>query len=225
SYRQWSQAVAEYARRRPEERAYWEDLLADLDEAPVLRQDTGALVDAHVTLDASRTAQLLGDCQRVHGTRVDEFLLAAFTQALADVTGRPVQHLMVEGHGREDFEPGLDVSRTLGWFTTLHPVRVETYDDARRTLASVKDGLRTVPGKGLGHGALCGYDRPLPRVCFNYLGRLDAATGPWQITTEPGGDWSHPDNLLPYAVTATGMVSEGQLRFTLSCRLPEPDAR
>ncbi|MFF0212639.1 amino acid adenylation domain-containing protein [Streptomyces althioticus] len=225
SYRQWSQAVAEYARRRPEERAYWENLLTDLDEAPVLRQDTGALVDAHVTLDASRTAQLLGDCHRVYGTRVDEFLLAAFTLALADVTGRPVQHLMVEGHGREDVEPGLDVSRTLGWFTTLHPVRVETYDDARRTLASVKDGLRAVPGKGLGHGPLCGYDRPLPRVCFNYLGRIDAATGPWQITTEPGGDWSHPDNLLPYAVTATGMVSEGRLRFTLSCRLPEPDAR
>ncbi|MFE2387730.1 amino acid adenylation domain-containing protein [Streptomyces althioticus] len=225
SYRQWSQAVAEYARRRPEERAYWENLLTDLDEAPVLRQDTGALVDAHVTLDASRTAQLLGDCHRAYGTRVDEFLLAAFTLALADVTGRPVQHLMVEGHGREDVEPGLDVSRTLGWFTTLHPVRVETYDDARRTLASVKDGLRAVPGKGLGHGPLCGYDRPLPRVCFNYLGRIDAATGPWQITTEPGGDWSHPDNLLPYAVTATGMVSEGRLRFTLSCRLPEPDAR
>ncbi|GCB51303.1 non-ribosomal peptide synthetase/type I polyketide synthase [Streptomyces sp. NL15-2K] len=182
-------------------------------------------MDADVTLDTSRTAQLLGDCQRAHGTGVDEFLLAAFTLALSDVTGRPVQHLMVEGHGREDIAPGLDVSRTLGWFTTLYPVRVETYDDARRTLASVKDGLRAVPGKGLGHGPLCGYDRPLPRVCFNYLGRLDSATGPWQVATEPGGDWSHPDNLLPYAVTATGMVSEEQLRFTLSCRLPEPDAR
>ncbi|MDQ1015676.1 non-ribosomal peptide synthetase/type I polyketide synthase [Streptomyces afghaniensis] len=225
SYRQWSQAVAEYGRQRPEETAYWENLLADLDEAPVLRQDTGVSVDTEVTLDAHRTGQLLGDCRRVHGTRVDEFLLAAFTRALADLTGLPVQHLMVEGHGREDIAPGLDVSRTLGWFTTLHPVRVEVHDDPGRLLASVKDGLRAVPGKGLGHGPLYGYDRLLPRVCFNYLGRLDPGTGPWQVTGEPGGDWSHPDNLLPYIVTATGMVTAGQLRFTLSCRLPEPDAR
>ncbi|CAL9553974.1 amino acid adenylation domain-containing protein [Streptomyces sp. enrichment culture] len=225
SYRQWSQAVAEYARRRPEERAYWENLLADHDPAAVLLQDTGVPLDIDVTLDTARTAQLLGDCRRAYGTRVDEFLLAAFTLALTDVTGRSVQHLMVEGHGREDIAPGLDVSRTLGWFTTLHPVRVETYDDVRRTLASVKDGVRAIPGKGLGHGALCGYDRSLPRVCFNYLGRQDSATGPWQVASEPAGDWSRPDNLLPYAVTATGMVSEGKLRFTLSCRLPESDTR
>ncbi|MEY9995640.1 amino acid adenylation domain-containing protein/non-ribosomal peptide synthase protein (TIGR01720 family) [Streptomyces sp. V4I8] len=225
SYRQWSQAVADHARQRPDETAYWENLLADLDEAPVPLRDTGVSVDSEITLDARRTGLLLGDCQRVHGTRVDEFLLAAFTRALADLTGRPVHHLMVEGHGREDIAPGLDVSRTLGWFTTLHPVRAETHDDPGRTLATVKDGLRAVPGKGVGYGPLCGYDRPLPRVCFNYLGRLDTGnTGPWQVADEPGGEWSDPANLLPYAVTATGMVTAGRLRFTLSCRLPEPDA-
>ncbi|NVK82657.1 condensation domain-containing protein, partial [Streptomyces morookaense] len=132
--------------------AYWNDLLADLDEAPVLRQDTGTSVEVGISLDAERTALLLDSCQRAFGTRIDEFLLAAFGQALTGLTGRSISHLMVEGHGREEFDAQTDVSRTVGWFTTLHPVRLEVCDDPADTLKSVKDGLRAVPDKGIGYG-------------------------------------------------------------------------
>ncbi|MEU7168290.1 amino acid adenylation domain-containing protein, partial [Streptomyces morookaense] len=226
SYRQWTHAVTTYARNHPEQHAYWNDLLADLDEAPVLRQDTGTSVEVGISLDAERTALLLDSCQRAFGTHIDEFLLAAFGQALTGLTGRSISHLMVEGHGREEFDAQTDVSRTVGWFTTLHPVRLEVCDDPADTLKSVKDGLRAVPDKGIGYGPLVGYERELPRVCFNYLGRLDAeGDGDWQVADEPSGVWMHEDNRLPYTVSMTGMVVGGRLRFTLLGRLPQQDAR
>ncbi|MER6306840.1 amino acid adenylation domain-containing protein [Streptomyces sp. NPDC001657] len=225
SYRQWTEAVTAHAERNTDERTHWEEVLADLGDQPVL-QDTGVPVETVLTLDEDRTAQLLDDCQRTYRTRVDEFLLAAFAQALSDLTGRTVSHLMVEGHGREELDEAMDISRTLGWFTTLYPVRLTTSDEPAAALTSVKESLRAVPGKGLGYGPLLGYDRALPRACFNYLGRLDTAGDSlWEPTGEPAGAWSHPDNRLPYTISAVGMVSDGRLRFTLHSRLPHEDAQ
>ncbi|MET9647510.1 non-ribosomal peptide synthetase/type I polyketide synthase [Streptomyces syringium] len=224
SYRQWTDTVAAHAERHTDERGYWEGLLADMDEAPVLRQDTGVPVEIGISLDAERTALLLGECQRAYGTRIDEFLLTTFGQALAELTGRSVGHLMVEGHGREELDTGADVSRTVGWFTTLYPVRLEAGGAPADALKSVKESVRAVPAKGIGFGPLVGYARELPQVCFNYLGRLDADEGgDWQTVDGPSGDWLHEANLLPYAVSAAGMVVGGRLRFTLLSRLPRQD--
>ncbi|MGH8795065.1 MAG: amino acid adenylation domain-containing protein, partial [Stackebrandtia sp.] len=220
SFRQHTRAVAAHARRRGDERGYWEDVLSDLRDVP---DSSDPETETKIDVDAEHTALLLRDCQRVYGTRVDEFLLAAFAQALADTTGEPVNHVMLEGHGREEIDEATDVGRTLGWFATLYPVRLQARDDVIDTLKSVKDVVRAVPDRGVSFGPLAGYRRRLPRIGFNYLG--DSGTGDafWQIGDGPSGDWSHEDNALPYAINAVGMIVGGRLRFTLRCRTSPQD--
>ncbi|AUX48175.1 peptide synthetase [Sorangium cellulosum] len=116
--------------------------------------------------------------------RVDEVLLAAFAGALAQWTGDPAVRVDLEGHGRDALDE-LDLSRTVGWFTSLYPVRLEVPADAtpERALKALKEQLRAAPRGGATYGVLryLGEDeratrlreRPAPQVRFNYLGRWD----------------------------------------------------
>lgn len=93
--------------------------------------------------------------------------------------------MQVEGHGREDLFDDLDLSRTVGWFTSLYPVRLTPGHDLGQSIKTIKEQLRAVPDKGLGHGLL----RYLgdadvrdqlrraaqARVTFNYLGQFDTS--------------------------------------------------
>jgi non-ribosomal peptide synthase protein (TIGR01720 family) len=96
----------------------------------------------------------------------------------------------MEGHGRTDLLPDIDVSRTVGWFTTFWPVRFELKKDPLPTevLQTVREQLRAIPGDGLGYGVLRyltadqGLTReltssPAPEIVFNYLGHQRASRG------------------------------------------------
>jgi amino acid adenylation domain-containing protein/non-ribosomal peptide synthase protein (TIGR01720 family) len=147
-----------------------------------------------VRLDAEQTRALLVDVPGVYRTQINDVLLAALGRVLADWTGRKRVLVDLEGHGREELFEGVDLSRTVGWFTTIFPVALdvgipdmETYRDRdwARTLKSVKEQLRAVPGRGLGYGALRYLTEAgelaggaQPQISFNYLGQFD-----WPSTT------------------------------------------
>jgi non-ribosomal peptide synthase protein (TIGR01720 family) len=86
----------------------------------------------------------------------------------------------MEGHGREDVIDGVDLSRTVGWFTTLFPVALDVVDgDWREQIKAVRRQLRAIPNNGFGFGALRYLGRltvggPDPQVSFNYLGQWDS---------------------------------------------------
>ncbi|MDE9590944.1 condensation domain-containing protein, partial [Xenorhabdus bovienii] len=87
--------------------------------------------------------------------------------ALQETFDQPVNPILLEGHGREAIDNTIDVSETVGWFTTLYPVRLEHQADMVDTLIYTKEMLRTVPNKGIGYGALqqAGYlDGDLPAI-------------------------------------------------------------
>ncbi|HEY8371301.1 MAG TPA: amino acid adenylation domain-containing protein [Pseudonocardiaceae bacterium] len=222
SYRQWGEFLAEYAQQRTEERSYWDTV--SVPEPDVLLDPVRAPYETELEFDEDLTRQLLHECQRMFRTRANEFLLAAFAHALTALTGRPEHGVVLEGHGREDLADGIDVTRTVGWFTTLFPCRLVTADDPVETLKATKENLRAIPANGLGYGLLVGHDRSLPRVCFNYLGQVDGGDGDhWRITGERGGQAMHPDNVLPYTVNLAGMVVGGRLQFRLTSRLTPDD--
>ncbi len=177
--RQWAQLLAA---AKPDEAAYWQSVHSGPDPRlghrpldPVL--DTAATARRlRLELTAERTAALLA---HPHAD-VRELLLTALAEAL----GRP-QLVALEGHGREQLAEGADLSRTVGWFTSVYPVRLEP-GGLRRT----KELLRAVPGNGIGYGILRHLDPesglaglPVPQVGFNYLGRFGD-------TTDTGGDWA-----------------------------------
>ncbi|MEW2527591.1 amino acid adenylation domain-containing protein [Streptomyces sp. NPDC047071] len=212
SVRRWAHAlVAEAASaRRLAELPYWRQVLDGPD--PVLGSraidpavDTLSTVDTlEVVLPTEVTEALLTALPETFRGGANDGLLAAL--ALAVVRWRqyrdiaePSVLLRVEGHGREESViPGADLSRTMGWFTTMFPARLDLggcdLDEAfaggpaaGAVVKAVKEQLLSVPDRGIGFGLLrytnqdTGAElggRPLGQVAFNYLGRFSSADMP-----------------------------------------------
>jgi non-ribosomal peptide synthase protein (TIGR01720 family) len=129
---------------------------------------------------------------------------------------------MLEGHGREILDETLDTSRTVGWFTTAYPVRLESSSQLDESIKRIKEKLRNIPNKGIGFGALRSEltSFALPAIGFNYLGQFDSASGDWQVMDEESGQSIHSDNQSSRLMDINGMVAQGQLRFMVTSRLP-----
>src|SRR5690606_9134865 len=103
--------------------------------------------------------------------------------ALETVFGLNKALIALEGHGRENIGTDIDVSRTIGWFTTVYPVLLDLqhHEDIIRQLVAVKEVLHRVPNKGIGYGILrylSGKDYNLqPQLSFNYLGDFGSSAG------------------------------------------------
>ncbi|QEV63994.1 non-ribosomal peptide synthetase [Streptomyces spectabilis] len=230
SFRRWTQLLDRAGFEA--DRAYFQRPLPAVDE-PVGRR---ALSDADtvarerirtVSVDAEVTAALLGEIPAKFHAGVNDVLLTGLAVALArwrrDLgQDQTFAHIELEGHGREGqfvadavgFEP--DLSRTVGWFTTLFPVTVDPGAAPDPTapahlaaaLKAVKEDLARVPSNGVSYGALryladTAFDAPAPQVLFNYLGRFDAgAAGDWQLahTTGQLGEKRDPAMRLPRAL-------------------------
>ncbi|HEU0079301.1 MAG TPA: amino acid adenylation domain-containing protein, partial [Longimicrobiaceae bacterium] len=190
SFRAWARRLAEHGTSPAAEAElpHWLSL-AD-GPAPRLPTDLaggenteGRARTVTVFLPEAETAALLRDVPAAYRTQVADVLLAALARAFARWTGNRSLLLDLEGHGREPLFADVDPSRTVGWFTSVFPVRLDAADDPAELLRSTKETLRAVPRKGVGFGVLRWLGAPetrerlaaLPRpeVQLNYLGRFD----------------------------------------------------
>ncbi|MFJ9362915.1 amino acid adenylation domain-containing protein [Nocardia sp. NPDC101769] len=250
SYREFSRRMAERA-GSAEVRAqhdYWRDQLAAPDPAigrriPYPHTDTwSSLRVATALTPVEVTARLLATLTRDEGVR--ELLLTALTITLASWRRERAQDpahgalLALEGHGRADDLLGTDTSNTLGWFTTVFPIRLgagRTVDAeraeqdpaaARALLESVTAHLSATPNQGLDYGLLRYTTRVPelatarhPQIEFNYLGRVDLGghdTRSWSLLTGPLNEAlpldPEPDLPLRYAldvIAGIGSAPEG----------------
>jgi amino acid adenylation domain-containing protein/non-ribosomal peptide synthase protein (TIGR01720 family) len=237
SFQQWAERLDAYARTPAirEEAAYWLGLPWErVSRLPVDLpggEDTeGSARMVRVELDEEETRTLLREAPRVWRTHVDEVLLAAVAEAFRRWTGAPCLRVDLEGHGREDVLEGLDVSRTVGWFTSLYPVLLETGDGRKPEsgLQSVKEALRRIPGRGLGFGLLRYLTRepeltarlralPEAEVSFNYLGQFDnvlPAESPLALTSESVGPTQDPRGRRSHRIGINAFVSGGRLQVS-----------
>nr|WP_156757156.1 non-ribosomal peptide synthetase [Actinokineospora pegani] len=177
-----------------------------------------------VRLDRDETRALLNRVPSVYRTHVNEVLLAALGQVLADWTRAPRVLVDLEGHGREDLFDDVDLSRTVGWFTTLFPVALDLSGSREpgALLKSVKEQVRAVPGRGVGHGALRYLgDRATgaaqAQVSFNYLGQY-AAAGPvdglYSAPAGPLGLDEDPTATRAHKLEVVGRADRSGLEFT-----------
>ncbi|MFJ7903270.1 non-ribosomal peptide synthase/polyketide synthase [Streptomyces sp. NPDC096198] len=181
-----------------------------------------------VSLDGEETRRLLQDVPDVYRTRVNDVLLCALGRVLARWTGQDRVAVALEGHGREDLYEDVDLSRTVGWFTTMFPVAlaVPAAADTGTALKSVKESLRAVPRGGLGHGALrhlhptAAEGLPeLPQIAFNYLGQQDWSMAAGGLLHAPfGGLAGGMDRAgaRPHLLDVVGRVSGKRLELTWS---------
>ncbi|WP_239118568.1 condensation domain-containing protein, partial [Paractinoplanes ferrugineus] len=204
SFRRWARELDRLARdpRTESQTPYWAEVLdgprAALGHRPLdpARDTVGSCLEHTVTLPPAETEPLLTTVPAGFHATVGDVLLTGLALALRDWADSPGWPVMLEAHGRaEQLVPGADLSRTLGWFTTEYPVRLDLGDESPGdALRVVKERLRAVPDDGVGYGLLrwshpaaplAGKPRPL--IGFNYLGRFaagDAGEGPW----EPAGE-------------------------------------
>ncbi|WP_405858833.1 amino acid adenylation domain-containing protein [Streptomyces sp. NBC_00090] len=211
SLRTWAHRLADAAvsPEREAELPYWREVLARgaaplADRALDPRKDTletaGRLT---LRLPAEVTHALLTAVPAAFHAEVNDVLLTAFALAYRRWRGDGGPVLVdLEGHGREEAAlPGADLSRTVGWFTSVYPVLLDVPADADgdpgAALKGVKEQLRAVPGKGIGYGVLRHLHprfgaqlAPLgdPEIGFNYLGRFSAPTAAadWAVVPRLG---------------------------------------
>ncbi|QKW30763.1 non-ribosomal peptide synthase/polyketide synthase [Streptomyces seoulensis] len=229
--RQWARRLDAHAAAGgfADETAYWAgavagahgDLPADLSGA-----DTYASARAvTVRLDAEDTAALLRTLPDTYRTQANDVLLSALGRALCAWSGHERVLVDVEGHGREELFPDLDISRTLGWFTTRHPVALAVPGDTGwdTVLKQVKEQLRAVPRHGLGHDVLRRLagpgapHTPAAQVSFNYLGRMglaDGADGLYRSVLRPLELDADPDAPRPHPLEVVGRLDGDALEFT-----------
>ncbi|MEU6669012.1 non-ribosomal peptide synthase/polyketide synthase [Streptomyces sp. NPDC046727] len=237
SFREWSRRLAAHVAEGglDHELPYWEQAVhTEADPAP---DAAGPAATVSVELGEDDTTALLRSAPTAYRTRVNDVLLAALSLALARWTGHDRVRLDLEGHGREDLLDGVDLSRTVGWFTTVYPVAVQVPDpgdlgpdrDWRSLVKQVRRQLRAVPGNGIGFGALRTYGPPDVRerlgahahgqVVFNYLGQWDArpeTTDGGLVRAEHGsfGQDHDPRDPGSHLVEVVGAVQHGRLAFT-----------
>ncbi|WP_437832128.1 amino acid adenylation domain-containing protein [Sorangium sp. So ce1153] len=189
SYGAWARRLCAHARSEEVARQAEAWLAASRPTAALPADDpAGGSLEAETVyltqfLGADDTRALL-QATPAYRMRVDEVLLAAFAGALARWTGDPAVLIDLEGHGRDALDD-LDLSRTVGWFTSIYPVRLEVPAGAAPdgALKATKEQLRAVPRGGASYGVLryLGEDeraarlreRAAPQVSFNYLGQWD----------------------------------------------------
>jgi non-ribosomal peptide synthase protein (TIGR01720 family) len=225
SWQRWSTALAELVSSGglDHELPYWSTVGGDGDP-PVDRPGGVVGTDAvEVTLDAADTEALLRAAPTRYRTRVNDVLLAALAWAMGRWTGAERVAVTLEGHGREDVLD-LDVSRTVGWFTTMFPVALTVPDgDWRTVVRAVRTQLRAMPGNGFGYGALrhlgtLDAPDPLPRLSFNYLGQFDSRaededTSLFGAALPTIGADHDPADPGEHLVDVVGDVTDGLLSF------------
>jgi natural product biosynthesis luciferase-like monooxygenase protein/amino acid adenylation domain-containing protein/non-ribosomal peptide synthase protein (TIGR01720 family) len=232
SFQAWARGLSEHARSGAleAERSWWLarpwSRVTRLPlELPGWVNTEGSSRSVSVALTAEETRALLQDVPRAYHTQINDALLTALAQGVGRWSGNPLVLVDVEAHGREELLAGLDVSRTVGWFTTFYPVLLDVpAGGPGEALRAVKEQLRAVPSKGMGYGLLrhlledAGLAAlPSADVSFNYLGQVDGAlsgTGMLALAPESAGPQRGPRNRRPYLFDVVGAVVGGRLQMT-----------
>jgi len=252
SYKHWAERLAIQAQseRREQELGYWLVQTGELFDGGMRAGHDRSRIEAQwrlpvdypggqntiasagavqMRLSAEESRALLQDVPATYRTQINDVLLTALAAAFARWTGWGSLLVDVEGHGREELFDDVDVSRTVGWFTSLYPVRLRLAEgDFGASIKSIKEHLRSIPERGIGYGLLRYLGREDVRdqlsrgeraeVSFNYLGQLDGTLNQSKLleaAAEGTGPWlgeGARDHLLEINARLQG----GQMRVTFS---------
>ena len=238
SYQEYARRIQEYAQSSKliREEAYWRTVEEQQDaELPYeiphqVNIDFSKRDSLNFSLTEADTAVLLQNVNHAYGTDTQDILLTAASLAICEWTGGSKLRIAMEGHGREHILPELDISRTVGWFTSMYPALIsfENHRDELGTaLKTVKDTLGRIPNKGVGYGMLKYLTHPenksitfskTPEISFNYLGQFNDIER--QDTFRPSSLGSGKDITHTWKreqiIEMSAMAADKKLHFNLS---------
>ena len=222
SYKQWSVIVNNYNNKQ--EKAYWANITKGIVNSNKLIQKFVTNNECNSNFDLSKrlTENLIKKANQTYHTQINDLLLTALSLSLSEILKTTINYITLEGHGREDSisKDNIDISNTLGWFTTMYPVELSIKDDIGDSIKHIKETLRQVPNNGVGYGAIMGYSK-LPLIVFNYLGQLDQSgqDDGWAITGEDSGITVSTKNKDRNIININGAVVDSKLSFNVSSKL------
>ncbi|MEI2831855.1 non-ribosomal peptide synthetase [Pseudomonas mosselii] len=239
----WAARLASYAGSDSlrDELDWWEAQLGSARRELPCDHPQGGNLHRHarsiaIELDVEQTRQLLQQAPAAYHTQVNDLLLTALARTLCQWSGDQQVLVQLEGHGRDGLFEDMDLTRSVGWFTNAYPLSLSPQmgeDESARagSIKRIKEQLRQVPHKGLGHGVLryladeAGRERmaalPQARITFNYLGQFDQQfdqAALFQPLDAPAGLAHDLDAPLPNWLSVDGQVYGGalQLRWSFS---------
>ena len=197
SFKYWAKSLQNYAQFQKPQKIkileYWQNICQIPEiSLPVdypQGNNTVATTDTvSITFTVEETQALLQQVPAAYQTQINDVLLTALVQTFENWTGEKRLLIDLEGHGREDLFHEIDISRTVGWFTTMFPVSLDLGEvkdvqkDIISTLKTIKEQLRKIPNRGIDYGILrylgtqeirTQLSAISPQIRFNYLGQVD----------------------------------------------------
>ncbi|ASL28768.1 peptide synthetase [Azotobacter chroococcum] len=221
SFQAWVERLQDWAAGPAQaQRAFWQAQERACAQLPLLSRESareGQRQRLELSLPAEFSRELLQAAQQAYRLRADEVLLTALSRVLCAWSEQCCVCLHLESHGRTPLFDDLDLSRTVGWFTSLYPLRLQPAADLPGSLKAVKEQLRAVRDGGLAYGLLRRrgeLDGVVPQVLFNYLGQFeDARGGPLRLLD--AGLWREADAPLDAPLCIDAEQRGGALRLRL----------
>ncbi|VXD10550.1 Non-ribosomal peptide synthase, involved in Hassallidin biosynthesis [Planktothrix serta PCC 8927] len=236
SFQQWSEFLQNFANSRhlQAERQFWIDTVKTetatlpLDFPNALMENLeGTVKRISRQLTTEQTQIFLTRANKAYRTQPQELLIAALGKTLNQITQKTTFQIIMEGHGRDELSSDLDITRTLGWFTTLYPFCLELSSQdltVKNLVRTVKEQVRSVPKCGFGYGLLrylnpetaddLALESP-SQISFNYLGQVRGESGQNRLLNLLNEDVEltrHPEGNCPHIIDVMAIVVEGQLR-------------
>ncbi len=229
SFKTWSKTLKEYTNSESYQKGklYWETQLRK--ENSTIKRDFPDGLNIHkdhhseiLELDLSDTKQLLTEAHAAYGTQINELLISAFLLAINKQFEVNTLCIDLEGHGREEIASGINVGRTIGWFTSIYPVLLEKKgEDISSVVRHIKETLRAVPNKGIDY-LISHYTDVDPlhlksssNISFNYLGQFESDYKNLQVLNESKGNEISLNMKQPYDWNVIGWVSDEKLKLEL----------
>ncbi|MEC1867265.1 non-ribosomal peptide synthetase [Bacillus paralicheniformis] len=236
SYQYFANRLAEYAESSKviREQSYWRTV--EKEKAALLSCEKPHSAADNIrktesfTLSEEDTHVLIHKVNNAYNTDTQDILLTAASLALCDWMGERKLRIAMEGHGRDHTLPELDISRTVGWFTTIYPVLIDLHaaeGELGLAVKTVKDTLGRIPDKGMGYGILkyltSSENKTIqfskaPEIGFNYLGQFNDTERQQKFSFSglASGKDITPTWQREQTLEMSAMVRQNQLHFNLS---------
>ncbi|MBJ6369742.1 non-ribosomal peptide synthetase [Snuella sedimenti] len=236
SYRQFNSALIKYAESEAMETqiSYWKNVANGLLKLPVdMEGEKSLLKDVehfNISLSQEVTKLLIKEANKAYNTEINDLLLSGLASCVGAYFNTSKVMVGLEGHGREDIFNAIDVTGTIGWFTSFYPLQIDinTVRNTSDLIKSTKEQLRLIPDKGMGYGVLR-YFHPSEEVRetlanvpwdigFNYFGQFDntmsGGTSEWLIrSTESIGENLSPQTPFRTRLEINCSITGGQLHI------------
>ena len=249
SYKDWSNKLTEFSGSKffLNEKEYWLNLTDELIKGIPKDNESGInSVESEETvpkeLDKQYTEALLKEVPKSYNTKINDILLSALMIACFKWTNENKLLINLEGHGREELPDSPDVSRTIGWFTSIYPVILKADDPANTgdVIKSVKETLRSIPNGGIGFGILKYLSKdvetgkkfravPKPDIVFNYLGQINesiADSADWRLGKDMIILSQSEKGIREHLLEINIIISDNRLKinFTFSKNIFNPES-